>query len=345
MPYDNPPSPRRASRPRPYADAHQPGVTQRASEREDYEEWRRSGRTLLPARDTGLAAERRLAREKRQRHRRSRQRAVIAAVMIVALALAIAGWRSASGRRAEPYDPAAPRTDSAPVQRSSEPAEGVVEIRAGLRLPDPTPIIASRGKLDVRLPVRLEDLTELGFHQASHDYALSLRTPLPFADMKAAKRDKSTHRDLSKQKTGPTAALTGKALVMWRSRPGKPDTAVDVGAKPGSDVLAPVTGTVVKVKRYKLYGKHTDFEIHIRPTGYDRIDCVMIHIEDVSVVPGDVVRAGVSRIGAIRKLSDRERLQLGSYTRDGGDHTHVQLNDVAHPSYKGLDGALSLEGS
>lgn len=204
----------------------------------------------------------------------------------------------------------------------------------------PTPIIATRGDLVVRLPVRLEDLTEIGFHQAAYPYALSMRSALPTADMRQAKRERSTHRDIARQQQGPDAVLTGRALVMWRDRPGKPDTAVDVGADPGSTVLAPVSGTVVKVKRYLLYGAHEDFEIHIRPDGFPRIDCVMIHITDVAVRPGDRVIGGVSRIGAVRRLSHRERLQLGQYTKNGGDHTHVQLNDVTHPDYKGLEGAL-----
>lgn len=209
----------------------------------------------------------------------------------------------------------------------------------------PTPIIASYRELCLRLPVRLEDLTEVGFHQAAYGYATHLKTPMPPADMKAAKKRKTTDRDLTKQAAGTDAPLTGSALVMWRNRPGKPDSAIDVGAKPGSDVLAPLSGVVVKVKKYALYGKHEDYEIHIQPAGYANLDCVLIHVTDVTVRPGDSVIAGTSRIGAVRKLSDRVTHQLGHYTRDGGDHTHLQLNDATDPDYKGLDGAIEVGGS
>lgn len=321
-----------------------PGVDHPAIEQHDYEEWRSSGRQLMPARDAGLAIEGRLARERRHRARRRRRLTAAAVLAAVGLVLLAVGWRSSSDQQAA--EAAAQMSSQPPAaRRSGAPDPTVGQLRSLLPNPDPTPIIATRRKLDLRLPVRTESLTELGFHQASYDYALSMDTPLPFADMTKAKKEKSTHRDLSKQQEGPRAVLTGKALVMWRSRPGRPDTAVDVGAKPGSDVLAPVTGTVVKVKKYKLYGKYDDYEIHIRPTGFAGIDCVMIHIADVSVKPGATVAAGVSRIGAIRKLSHRERLQLGNYTRGGGDHTHVQLNDISHPDYKGLEGAIAVDGS
>ena len=137
--------------------------------------------------------------------------------------------------------------------------------------------------------------------------------------------------------------LTGKVLRMWRDRPGKPDTAADVGARPGTPVLAPVDGTVVKVKWYKLYGKWTDLEIHIQPTGRPDLDMVLIHVQDAKVAPGDEVRAGITQIGAVRKLSDKITDQLGEFVRGGGDHVHIQLNNARYPGYKGLDGAIDPE--
>jgi hypothetical protein len=167
-------------------------------------------------------------------------------------------------------------------------------------------------------------------------------THLPEADNGDAKKDRSTHRDRGAQGAEADAKLVGEALVMWRSRPGKPDTATDVGADPGSDVFAPVTGTVVKVKKFDLYGKYPDYEIHIQPRGYPNVDCVLIHVDDITCAPGDRVAAGVTRIAAVRKLDKRVRPQLRSYTDNGGHHTHLQLNDATHPKYKGLEGAITV---
>lgn len=319
-----------------------PGVDLPDAEQQEYDDWRARGRTLRPVRDTGLAVEGRSARERRRRERQRRRQVMATAVAIATLIVGAIAWRASSDARAARNPEAALATPTARRTGSADP--NVARLRA-INPQPPTPIIATYRKLEMRLPVRLTALTELGFHQASYSYAVHLKTPMPFADMSAVKKAKTTHRDISKQATGLSAVLTGEALVMWRDRPGRPDTAVDVGARPGSDVLAPVTGTIVKVKRYKLYGKYTDYEIHIQPEDMDGIDVVMIHITDVSVKAGTPVRAGVTRIGAIRELSNRETLQLGHYTKGGGDHTHVQVNDATDPDYKGLEGAISVDGS
>jgi hypothetical protein len=105
-------------------------------------------------------------------------------------------------------------------------------------------------------------------------------------------------------------------------------------------VVSPVDGTVVKVKRYKLYGQYTDYEIHIVPDGYPDLDCVLIHVTDVAVTPGAKVAAGMTKIAEIRDLPASVNPQLKRFTRNGGYHVHLQLNDARDPEYKGLDGAI-----
>ncbi len=93
----------------------------------------------------------------------------------------------------------------------------------------------------------------------------------------------------------PAPCSSARCCACGALAPGKPDTAADVGAKPGSAVFSPVTGTVVKVKKYKLYGKWDDYELHIQPDGHPGLDVVMIHVTDVCCRPGDRVLAGVTR--------------------------------------------------
>jgi hypothetical protein len=121
-------------------------------------------------------------------------------------------------------------------------------------------------------------------------------------------------------------------MGMWRaSRSGAPDTAADIGALPGVPVVAPVSGTVIEVKPYLLYGAHDDLEIHIQPTGWPEIDLVIIHVTDPTVNVGDLVVGGITRIASVRLLSDRVNHQLADYTPDAGDHIHMQLNRVEQP--------------
>lgn len=326
----------------------------RAPECSGAEGWRASTRSLPSACDTGLALQGRLAREARRRERERRQRTAVAVATLIGIALLVIGWRQTSDRKAASLsaDAIGPTTSLVASDTRTSPAmpswtrgaagmSGLPSIKAALiAQPDPTPIIATLGSLKIRLPVRLEDLTELGFHQASYAYALHMHMALPKANMVKAKKNGGTGRDLAKQRSGEDAVLTGRALVMWRSRPGAPDSAADVGAKAGSDVLAPVSGVVVKIKRYKLYGKYDDLEVHIRPDDARHVDCVLIHVDDLSVSVGDRVTSGVTRIAAVRLLSDREKMQLADYTGEAGDHVHIQMNDIRHPDYKGLEGAI-----
>lgn len=292
----------------------------------------RNQRSLRPARDAGLSIERRTTREKRRKRDLARKRSVAMAAALVTLVLVGLGWRWASDRQAA--------LGPIPVRTS---ATGGTVVRATSPVARPTPIFASRKSLDLRLPVAPDQLTEVGFHQASYSYALKLDTPLPDADMSDAKKEKGTGRDLSKQETGAKAVLAGEVLRMWRDRPGKPNTAVDVGAAPGTTVVSPVDGTVVLVKKYDLYNKpqYPDYQIHIQPDKMPDVDVVLIHIKEPVVKAGDRVMAGITPIGAIRKFSDKMNLQLRSYTSGGGDHTHIQVNDSTDPSYKGLEGAIT----
>ncbi len=207
---------------------------------------------------------------------------------------------------------------------------------------EPTPYFAQHGSVKLRLPVAVNDLTEVGFHQAAYRYAVKLSTKLPDADSAKAKKEGGTGRDKASQAESADAWLIGNVLRMWRSRPGKPNTAADVGAKAGTQVVSPVDGTVLLVKQYDLYGKDADYELHIRPDDGPTLDLVMIHIEDPVVKAGDRVSAGITPLGKIRKLSDRIKHQLAHYTGEAGNHTHLQLNDTTDPKYKGLKDAPVL---
>jgi murein DD-endopeptidase MepM/ murein hydrolase activator NlpD len=304
---------------------------------------------IAPARDTGLEIENRVARQARTRKRSQIQMFAVGAVAVLGLLLLAIGWRTASDLRA-PVSPLGGGAVAGVTAMGSgaawspfvgSPAKPVnVSAAAAPATAGPTPYFANYKGLRLRLPVRVKSLTEVGFHQASYGYALSMNTSLPNADLGDASEHRGTGRKSAAQPKGPNAVLIGRVLRMWRPRPGRPDTAADVGAKPGTDVLSPVSGMVIKVKLYKLYGKWDDYEVHIQPDGFPNLDIVMIHLTDVTCAPGDTVVAGETRIAAIRKTSNKFYDQLASYTKGGGDHVHLQVNDTTDPTYKGLVGAI-----
>ncbi len=261
---------------------------------------------------------RRPARQSRYRYRRphrTRSPYPVATVIVAALGLAVIAWMLSWG--------AAGTGDDAGAAVGS-----AAEVAAAAPEREPTPFFASYRSLQLRLPVDPDDLTALAFHQAAGSSALPMTSLVPDADMALAKQLKAVP-PLASAADSPSSVWAGSCLRLWRSnRSGQPDTAVDLGADPGTAVWSPVTGTIVEVKAYQLYGAHDDFEIHIRPDGWDHVDVVLIHVDDVVVGAGDRVFAGATRIASVRKMSDKIDIQLGGYTANGGDHVHVQLNEI-----------------
>lgn len=191
-----------------------------------------------------------------------------------------------------------------------------------------TPLIASCGTLDLRSPIEPKNLTGVLFHQASNAWAMTLTTKLPEADYEKTTA-KHAIRVNTKQDSGEW--LDADALHLWRTQDSTPmDTSIDVGALAGTTVISPVTGTVILVRDYMLYGEVPDIEIHIQPDGYDNWDCVLIHTTDPLVKEADRVEAGVTEISHVRDIEkDLTDVQLGFFTPDGvgGNHTHVQMNN------------------
>jgi len=238
------------------------------------------------------------------------------------LGIGVALLASAAGNRAATQAPASAQDGS--VVATVTPAEPLRE---------PTQVFATYRSLNLRLPVDPSYITALAFHQASGDKALHMDSLAPDADMTQAAKVKAVATGASAETAGAIEAIwQGSVLRLWRSnRRGMPDTAADIGADPGTDVYAPVSGTVVQIRAYKLYDKYPDYEIHITPDGWPEVDLVMLHVDDLTIAVGDRVVGGASRIACVRKMSDKIDIQLGGYTGNGGDHVHVQLNRVDVP--------------
>lgn len=296
-------------------------------------------RRVRPERVGDLERERELRRERYRARRKSRARPRSSAPLGLALLTALAALALVVAGHGRPEPP--PRAEAG-AAAPAEAAPTAQPAPAEYRRSEPTPIFASYRSLRLHLPVPHGSLSALAFHQASNDKALSMETHLPFADMSEAAKLKTAAKYTYTVDGGfddVAGLLTGPALRLWRSnRTGPADRCADVGAVPGTPVYAPVTGTVMLVRTYDLYKKHSDFEIHIRPDGWPDVDCVLIHVDDVLVEPGNRVLAGLTPLAEVRRLSDRVPHQLGTYVAGGGDHVHVQLNRLDVP------GRIEIEG-
>ena len=207
--------------------------------------------------------------------------------------------------------------------------------------PVPTPAFASFRGLKLLLPIQPADVTALVFHQSSFNDSYKMKPLVALRAASAAKAAVDAERaggapawPRAESDADADGIWTGAALQLWRSNVnGRTDTAVDCGAKPGTPVFSPVTGTVMLIRPYKLYGKYNDFEFNIKPDGFNDVDVIVLHVTDPCVKEGDRLVAGVTQIALVRKLTGLlSGLQLRSYTVEGGNHTHVQVNKVPKPS-------------
>jgi len=261
---------------------------------------------LGQVRDAGLSVGLRQRRQKRSPY-------PVLTIIVTVIGLAAIGWMLS--------------WETAP---SEEAARAEAQASGAAEAPEryPTPCFAQEGGTQLHLAIDAAQLTAVGYHQAAGDSALHLASLVPDADMTLAAELKAVP-PVAPQEGLAEGVWEGVCLRLWRSnRGGQPDTAVDMGADPGTPVWSPVTGVVVDVRPYLLYDTYEDFEIHIRPDGRDDVDVVLIHVTDVVVRPGDTVKGGVTQLAAVRKMSDKIEIQLGGYTANGGDHVHMQLNRI-----------------
>lgn len=263
--------------------------------------------------------------QSRRAPRRERSPYPMMTIVVAVVGLALIAWMLS-------WEPAKSNDGHAPA-----PAAARVKMPPDR---EPTPLFAREGGTDIHLAIDPTQLTALAFHQASGQRALHITSLVPDADMTVAAQLKAVP-PLPDGTTAPEGVWNGSALRLWRSnRGGMPDTAVDMGADPGTPVWAPVSGMVTEVRPYLLYDRYEDFEIHIRPTGRSDVDLVMIHVQDVKVKAGDRLKGGVTQIASVRKMSDKIDIQLGGYTANGGDHTHLQINSLT-----GGEPAAGADGS
>lgn len=237
------------------------------------------------------------------------------------------GSPSSAATDGEPIDAAPPLIDAIDKQVDEETMQ--------LFLDTPTRQIAAYGKVKIYSPIAQRELTGVLFHQASYNTALVMTTELPDANPEKVSMDHPV-RVNHEQTEGDW--VDADALHLYRVQDAtQMDTSIDVGAKVGTTVYAPVTGTVVLVQEYQLYGYVPDISIHIQPPGHPELDVVLLHQSDPEVKAGDKVVGGVTPISHIRDIAkDLTDVQLGFFTApdDPGNHSHVQVNNADSPGYR-----------
>lgn len=197
-------------------------------------------------------------------------------------------------------------------------------------------LIAQCQNIDIYSPIEQQNITGIVFHQASYEWAQVMETQLPEADLEGI-YDRGEFLQVNNSQTTGTW-VDAEAAHLYRETDSTPmDTSVDCGARAGTRVMAPVTGTVIAVEKYDLYDEIEDVRIHIRPDDNRGLDVITLHQSDPAVKAGDHVQAGKTQISNVRDIAaGLTDIQLSFYTapEDPGNHIHVQVNDLNDEDYR-----------
>jgi biotin carboxyl carrier protein len=251
-----------------------------------------------------------LGRPVRLRPARARARTLVPVLTAVVVLAAVAAGAADDGDApvgqllTEARAEAAPAATVDPQPVPSEEPEPDVEL----------PLLGDAGGLEVHVPAAHALL--VSYHEASFPQALPIR---PFGSLTA--NENSTRP----MEHAPHPRGVEFHVQVSRGRANASTSAVDVVLPPGEEVRAPVAGTVAEVRPYRLYGRHDDVRLELRPDG-SNLSVVLIHLEDVVVRAGDRVEvgdvlAGTARLFPFAAVVDRQTAP----ERHG--HVHLEVKD------------------
>lgn len=180
--------------------------------------------------------------------------------------------------------------------------------------------IAHLGSLALDVPVNQRRVTAIGYY-GSADGALGL-TPIG-TQANAGLLPRLWHDLVGGGSAGPR----------WYLLPGgqgETTSALEVGAPAGTDVYAPVSGTIVGINAVVLNGTPHGDEIDIQPaTAPSLVVAVSTIAPDPSLAVGRTVTADASKLGEVLDLATVETQSLARYTNDAGNHVLIEVQPAA----------------
>ena len=194
------------------------------------------------------------------------------------------------------------------------PASGTLVLLGGRPHPEP---VATVSNLRIQLPVAQDAVTAIGFH-GSPTGALSMH-PLGrqineglLARLWHKISGSSRHQRAWYQLGGASGPGTG---------------VLDVGAAPGTDVYAPVDGTIAAISDTILDGAPHGARIDLRPTTAPSVIVSLTHVDpDPALAVGSGVLAGSSKLGTVTNIAVVERQTLAEHTNDNGDNVAIEVH-------------------
>lgn len=181
----------------------------------------------------------------------------------------------------------------------------------------------------VPLVIPAAETALVGFHESLNPGAVTLAPTTPLeADLGAgAVPEADRPVDPVRAEEAPTAMV-----LPTRNRPATATSAIDIAVPEGEPVHAPLSGEVVAVSPYFLYGQHPDVRIDVVPEGRPDLRVIVIHVADVAVSVGDRLVAGETVLAATAATfpfeSQIDRFTEATHGR-ATPHVHIEVVQTA----------------
>jgi hypothetical protein len=207
---------------------------------------------------------------------------------------------------------------------SASPTTPVPVPQADRLLPagPPTPqVVAFQGELRLYLPVNQSRVTAVGYHAVGNG-ALALDPVGTQANAGVFAR--LLRRLFGEDKAGIRYYLLGGAS-------GAETAGLDIGAPAGTDVYAPVDGTVIGISDHVVGGSRFGVRIDIQPSGSPGLVVSLSNVDlDPALTVGSTVAAARTKVGSVLDLSSVETSALAAYTQDRGQHVHLEVRPAVN---------------
>ncbi|MFN8224554.1 MAG: hypothetical protein U0R50_15045 [Gaiellales bacterium] len=176
-------------------------------------------------------------------------------------------------------------------------------------------LLATVGNLRLQLPVPETAVTAIGFHGA-RDGAMALNP-----------HGRQGNEGLLARLWRRVAGAGRDDSVVWFQLGGSSGTEVmDVGAAPGTDVYAPVDGSVVSISTITINGRELGKRIDLRPTAAPSTTVSIANVDpDPSLAVGTPVEARVSKLGQVVHIAAVEEQALAEHTASDGNNIAISV--------------------
>jgi hypothetical protein len=232
----------------------------------------------------------------RARARATRLRRLVLAVVCLAIAIPVIVLA---------FDYASP---ASPV--SVPPADRLLQSPPTLR------VVALQGDLRLYLPIQEGRVTAVGYH-AVGDGAMAL-------DPVGTQANAGVFTRLLRRLFGEDKGSI--RFYLMGGSGGSETGSLDIGAPPGTDVYAPVNGTVIGISPRMVAGEQHGVRIDIQPSGSPGLVVSLQNVEpDPALTVGATVAAARTKIGGLIDLSEVEQPALAEFTQDRGAHVHMEV--------------------